>query len=307
MTREIPPRHAVVGIDSAASRSLVVPAALDLHARFGTRLEFIHAVDLPKLEMVYGRPDRMSKMEAAIEGAAFERLSEHLQELTRQAGSDYDTREHLLVTRGSAAQVLTRRAELDHSDLLILGPHEKRGLFDFGSTTRALLAKAPCDLWIQPCASTDMRQILVPVDLSEESSLALQTARTLALHCAASVTVLHCFLTPDVAYAASPGYPIAGPTYVIDDVRDDSREEFERTLNAFDWQGVEHDARFVEARPVDGILELQSDHDLIVMGTHGRTGLSAALLGNVAYSVFKSAEIPVLAIRQPQRDMLLES
>ncbi|MDP6520979.1 MAG: universal stress protein, partial [Planctomycetota bacterium] len=61
---------------------------------------------------------------------------------------------------------------------------------------------------------------------------------------------------------------------------------------------LEVDNLFLEgADPADQILALEDQADLIVMSTHGRTGLSAAVLGNVTYSVLKSAEVPVLAIR----------
>jgi nucleotide-binding universal stress UspA family protein len=52
---------------------------------------------------------------------------------------------------------------------------------------------------------------------------------------------------------------------------------------------------------VTAILEKQGGVDLIAMGTHGRTGISAAVLGNVAYGVLKAADVPVLAIRHAQR------
>ncbi len=305
MQRELPPRHAVIGLGGDASMAVAATAGLDLHERFGTRLEFVHAVDLPKLEWTAGQPERVAAMEASIEANAFDELARALEENATQMGSQYPVREHLLVTRGTPAKVVLNRAELNRSDLIILGPHLQRGLLDFGSTARAVLAKAPCDVWIQPGPSTDIQRILVPVDLSEESAESLRAARTLALHCGASITALHCFMPPDLAYAASPGYPMAGPTYVTEDVRNACRDDFERSMAAFDWEGTEHHCRFIEARPAAGILEQQEEHDLVVMGTHGRTGLSAALLGNVAYAVLKNSKIPVLAIRQAKREMLL--
>jgi nucleotide-binding universal stress UspA family protein len=52
-------------------------------------------------------------------------------------------------------------------------------------------------------------------------------------------------------------------------------------------------------------LELENAFDLIAMGSHGRTGLSAALLGNVAYAIVKDASKPVLVVRHPDRKFLL--
>ena len=68
-------------------------------------------------------------------------------------------------------------------------------------------------------------------------------------------------------------------------------------MAAFDWSGVPRDAQFLDAEPVETILELARDHDLVVMGTHGRSALSSVVLGSVAYSVLKRSERPVWAIR----------
>ena len=185
-----------------------------------------------------------------------------------------------------------------------MGKHEKHGFFDFGSTARPVLAKADCNLWVQPGEYKPIRKILVPVDLSEDSRVALRIALNWAEKTSASVTAMHCFMPPELAYAPTAGgYP--GPAYVVNDVRDLAKREFEDAMDAFEWAGVEHERLFVEGRPVGAILELQDSFDLIAMGSHGRTGLSAAVLGNVAHSTMREARIPVLAIRQPNRSWLL--
>ena len=92
---------------------------------------------------------------------------------------------------------------------------------------------------------------------------------------------------------------------MVEEERKASEERFRRILGDFDWMGVEHEFSFFEGSPADVILEHQDDFDLIAMGSHGRTGLSAVVLGNVAYAVLKQAEKPVLAIRHPKRAWLL--
>jgi universal stress protein A len=103
---------------------------------------------------------------------------------------------------------------------------------------------------------------------------------------------------------AWPDYPDYGREYVVDGVRRSRQEAFEKAMSEFDWQGVERSADFLDGEPVESILELSRDHDLIALGTHGRTGLASVLLGNVAYSVLKRAETPVWAIRHPERRFL---
>jgi len=299
------PQNIIVGYQGGEGAQDVARAALDLHSRFGARVEFLHAVDMPSPEDAGGRPDRMAEIEAEIEAGAWEHLAGELEGLASEAGTDYPVRDHLRVAVGHPAQILVSRAKEIQADLLVIGPHTRRGLLDFGSTARAVLGKSPCDVWVQPGTPREIKRILVPTDMSEDSLLAMHTACDLATGYGAKVTALHCFMPPDLAYAASPGYPIAGPTYVIDDVRKIASKEFDQVMADFDWKEVEHDQRFVEGRPQEAILELQDETDLIAMGSHGRTGLSAAVLGNVAYAVLKEARVPVLAIRHAKRTWLL--
>jgi nucleotide-binding universal stress UspA family protein len=99
--------------------------------------------------------------------------------------------------------------------------------------------------------------------------------------------------------------PLTSTIAALDDLRRSSRIEFETALSEFDWKGIEHTARFEEGDPAERVLELEHDFDLIVMGTHGHTGLSAAVLGSVTYSVMRAARIPVLALREPARSFRL--
>lgn len=292
-----------MAVDDEPGAVDLLRTALDLHRRFGTEVHVVHAVDLPDPEWVGMRADVVAEMEADIQTRALDALAVRLREVDPK--DELRREDHLLVQRGRPAQVLVSHARKVGADLLMLGPHRERGVLDFGSTTRGVMASAKCDLWIQPRAPRPIRKVLVPVDLSEESLRALAQARRYAEELEAGVTALHCFQVPVLAYAPTPAAPSAGPTYVADEVRESAREEFHRALEDFDWGPVEHELRFVEGEPAASILELQGEHDLIAIGTHGRTGLARALLGNVAYQVLRSAEVPVLAIRHPERHWLL--
>ena len=100
-----------------------------------------------------------------------------------------------------------------------------------------------------------------------------------------------------------------GEAYVgmpaIEEIREMRRVHFAEKTESFAWRGVPHRTVFGEDEASRCILRRQEEYDLIVIGTHGRTGLTAALLGGVAYRVMRSAHRPVLAIRQPDRPWLL--
>src|SRR5690606_38826993 len=78
-------------------------------------------------------------------------MIEHLQAVLDNEGyADSVATELLDVRRGAPAHVLVEAAEELDASLIVLGPHRRRGLLDFGGTARGVLAHAPCDLWMQP-------------------------------------------------------------------------------------------------------------------------------------------------------------
>lgn len=307
MTDHTLPRSAIVGFDSSGRADAAVHAALDLRARFDTRVEVLHAVDIPPQEDVAGRPDHVALMRAEILARAWDTCSSHLSVILDHAGVEGLTPDEVLqVTAGHPPHLLVQRAESIGANLIVLGAHERRGHFDFGSTARAVLGKASCNVWIQPSEFHPIERILAPVDLSEESLIALRTARDMAQGYSARLEVLHCYDSPVFAYATGMSHDgFAAPECVLDGDRDAAEERFRRALDEIEWRGVPRELTFLEGLPADSILARQSSCDLIVMGSHGRTGLSAAVLGNVAYEVMKKSEKPVLAIRHPNRGWLL--
>ena len=297
---EPPPRtasaaRAIVGVDGEGHADPAIRAAFKIARRLGLEVELVHAAEVPHLFWQH--------LEEADVGAArkatLERLAASLDgEGLAESGLD----QRLVVVPGPPARALLERARELDARLIVLGRHVGHGILDFGDTVRAVLARADCPVWVQAGEPAEPRRILVPIDLSEESLQALALARDWAQAFGASISVLHCFVRPELGFVL--GYPIPFPTSVVDSARDTAEEEFKGALEGFDWRGVAHEESFVEADPGTEILERQAEADLIVMGTHGRTGLSGAILGSVAVSVLREARVPVLAIRSATRAWL---
>lgn len=300
------PRHVLCGIDLEGRSKHAIAVATWLAERAKAELELVHA--FPPAPFLWGKRANMPEWVAgtesvgrALRGAIVEALREAPKELAI-ATQPEAVRFH--VSSGHAAKVILERARVAKADLIVLGAHAKHGAFDTGGTARGVLAHAPFGVWVQPDRPRPIRRVLAPVDLSPDSMNALAIARDLAATFGAQVTVLQAFLPP-ILGAATPGAEINGPDYVVEHLLDAEREEFERTIATFDWRGVPFRARFEEGEPVAAVLAHQDEHDLVVMGTHGRTGLSAAVLGGVAQSVLRSARIPVLALRHARETYLL--
>jgi nucleotide-binding universal stress UspA family protein len=148
------------------------------------------------------------------------------------------------------------------------------------------------------------RRILVPVDFSACSKAALDYAMNIAERLGASVDVLHVwepphYITPEtVVYI--PGEPGQSLSQYA---RSQANRAMEELLSsARRDHGPSLSGRIEAGQAVGVILEHAKGDafDLIVMGTHGRTGLSHLLVGSVTERVVRRAPCPVLTIRVPE-------
>lgn len=296
------PRKILVGFEGLGRSEPAVLAALDLAHISGASVEIVHVVDMHEPMRGTGRLRERAEHYSELETLATEHVRARVEMLLESVGCDHLRTDSLVVVRsGHPARVLIERCRTQDIDLLMLGPHEHHGLVDFGSTARAVLGKAHCHVWVQPGPTRQVRRVLVPLDLSEDSLAALRLACRLAKAWDAQITALHCWVPPFFCYSAQ-AVEMGGATspYVIEADRREDREIILSELEVFDWDGVEHEV-VIEEGPAQDLILARKDADLVVLGTHGRTGLAAAVLGNVAYGVMRRSEIPVLAVRLPRR------
>lgn len=138
-----------------------------------------------------------------------------------------------------------------------------------------------------------IRVILHPTDFSERSQHALHMASALARDYQARLVLLHVVVRPFLAHGE--GIIPPDPT--------DLYAESQALLNqvTVPISGISVERRLEEGDPPDVILHVAKElpADLIVMGSHGRTGLSRVLMGSTAEQVLRRAPCPVLTVTQP--------
>jgi nucleotide-binding universal stress UspA family protein len=145
-----------------------------------------------------------------------------------------------------------------------------------------------------------IHRILVPHDFSETAERALSMALSLAKSLGASVVVMHAYEVPAF------GFP-EGPVMTADLVGQIERAT-QGALDAVAARaregGIQVDSTLRQGPTWSEINGAAQDEkaDLIVLGTHGRRGLSRALLGSVAEKVVRTASCPVLTVRGPSSD-----
>jgi nucleotide-binding universal stress UspA family protein len=134
--------------------------------------------------------------------------------------------------------------------------------------------------------------ILHPTDFSERSTYAFRLACSLARDLKAKVLVLH-VVPPPVSYGETVARRQEDSYY------DDLWQELCRIKSLEPTVMVQH--RLEDGEVAQRILDIarESRADLIVMGTHGRTGLRRLLMGSVAEEVVRNADCPVLTVRSP--------
>jgi len=147
---------------------------------------------------------------------------------------------------------------------------------------------------------TPIKSILVPIDFSKHSAAAVDFAIDLAPRYGAAIELLYVY--EPIGNALPAHYVLVSPEQedvVIGRFQQDLDSERKRAEAAC---AGSFEATLLMGSVRERILDhaTEKKHDLIVMGTHGRTGVSHLLLGSVAESVIRRAPCPVATVRAPQ-------
>jgi len=244
-------------------------------------------------------------------GEMMKRARHQLVELKARAadrGISVQTR----MTRGIPSEEVLAAANVEDPDLIVVGTRGKTGLAHvlLGSTAERIIRTAPCPVLAvraegtggeaagtSRCDHAGLDQILVPIDFSDCSLDALEYGAMVAQRLKASVKLLH-VLEP-VSY---------GLDFTLSHMK--TRESIKTVLtnrlsdavSALTSSGLVSDFLIVGGLPADSILGAAAAQgiDVIVMGTHGRRGLSRTLFGSVTESVLRRSSCLVLTVRSPK-------
>jgi universal stress protein A len=141
-----------------------------------------------------------------------------------------------------------------------------------------------------------MQTIIFPSDFSHCGNSALALATVLARDTGAKLVIVH-VEEPPLAYAGGDMY------YGVAEPATDDLKRMLGEIKPTD-PNVPFEHRMLMGEPAIAIVDLATEisADLIVLGTHGRTGLSRLLMGSVAESVVRQASCPVLTYKEPQKE-----
>ncbi len=209
---------------------------------------------------------------------------------------------------GSPPDAIVDYAEDCDIDLIVAGTHGRRGLqrLLIGSVAEEVLRTAPCPVLTvrkqqDVAPAWAVRNILVPVDFSDASLDALRHAKELALTYGAQITLVHA--VEEVIYPSAYGVEPAnlpGPQ-VIDRV-EQNLAELARTEVGYEHAVVQAKVGYAPSVILD--YADANEVDLVVIATHGRTGIERMLLGSVAERVTRRSPAPVFAVKPYGKSLL---
>jgi len=282
--------------DFSADAERAIETAASLAKSYGAMLHLLHVVQ-PPLQPV--------GPELAVAPVAFwqelheagkKRLANTKKKLDAQG-----VRCEIEVVDDVPGFAIAAAAERVHADLIVMGSRGLTGLKHvvLGSVAERTVRQAACPVLTvkdrgKPLA---FRTILVPMDFSAAAKQALAFVRRLAEKSAPSHLVLvHAYYVP----VELEQYLTAHGETTFDRISKDVTRELEAILVELQDAGVSAEYVARPGSPDHVVLEVARDKnaDLIAMGTHGRRGLSHLFLGSIAERVVRSAEVPVLTVRE---------
>jgi len=234
-----------------------------------------------------------------------------LRELRDRLSAD-DRRRHnvvRLVEGSDPAGHIAHYARTANIGLIVMGTHGRSGVSRLlmGSVAEKVVRTAPCPVLTVHTAPrpsvAGFRRILVPTDFSASSDAALGCARLLAGRFGASVHLLH--VLEEIGVDGGMGSEV----FVTEspEARSmrlmDARDRLKHQISTADRIELHATTEVIFGPPAQTIVDYAADNafDVIVMGTHGRTGMSHLMVGSVAERVVRAAARPVMTTREVWR------
>ncbi|MFC6757556.1 MULTISPECIES: universal stress protein [Haloarcula] len=222
-----------------------------------------------------------------------------LEERAAKVDGDVET----AVTTGKPSEGILEYVRDTDVDLVVMGTHGRSGLRRYltGSVAERVLRLSPVP--VLTVRATDASEvgngygdILVPTDGSGRAAAAVGHAVAVADAFGSTVHAVSVVNVGDIATGAEVSVP-AGLLEELEAAATDATESIATEAAA---AGVEAVTAVRTGRPKHDLLEYVADHDvdLVVMGTHGRTGLDRVLLGSTAEALVRRAEVPVLTVSE---------
>ncbi|KUZ06951.1 universal stress protein UspA [Burkholderia diffusa] len=302
----IPPLARISLAVDLTPESLAAARYMRTLLRPGMQVRIVCAIDNPRLVL----PD-IPRVDALLSSAREEMTREAQVTLERIAalfaGSGAEIEQVIIdtsVTGGTVADALANDTSASRADVLVVGANPHHGLLRLveGAVSDTLASRARCALLIVPAdyarpSDGPLQRLMFAVDGSEPSLHAVRVG----LGFAAPTTLLYAAYVVDRAVRLTDLVPVRA---LEDAYRAEGEDALARIGPLFHATGNPTKRGIIETRPtsddVAHALMRDAVHwhaELLVVGTHGRRGIAAWLIGSVARRIAHLAQVPVLLVR----------
>lgn len=281
----------LIPTDGSEGTEEAIAHGLALADRYEATVHALSVVErnvLKELDAEVSLPEsvRESRTEAAHQATAD----------VRAQAADHDVAVTEAIREGPPAREIVSYAD-EHADLIAMGTHGRTGLGQYllGSVTTSVVRTASVpvltDRLTDPPRSTSYTDILIATDGTAGSTGAIEHAIALARRYEAT---LHALYVVDTKRGRS--------TLVQNALEQNGEQAVSTVTTAAESEGVSSVERVVAGVPHEEIRSAteEFDVDLLVLGTHGRSGVDRLVLGSVAERLIRTAEIPVLTVRSTE-------
>jgi len=267
----------LLAADGSISCEGAVRVAIDLAKSCGSKLYIISVIEIPAFggEFVETLPRMVEKLEADTRG-----LLESLKERANKEGISCET----IIYQGEEPyKYIVDEAAKNNVEMIIMGRHGRTGLerLMMGSVTAKVIGHAPCKVMVVPRAAKPLtfEKILIATDGSIYSEIASREAISIAKRTGGSLIVL------SVA-KRDENLPVA-------------RASVEMVKDVAEKEGIKVETLIIKGEPYEVIVKTaEQKNALIVVGSHGRTGIKRLCMGSVTERVIGHAGCPVLVIKE---------
>jgi nucleotide-binding universal stress UspA family protein len=281
--------------DGSDGATRVLDHVLDIASAHGATVHLLNVADTTRDSLVRIRGEVVDVLEQEGEDV--------LEDVTERAGAR-GVETVSTVVQGEPYRTIVEYADEYDVDLIVMPTHGRSGLerLLLGSTTERVVRRAEVPvLTVRPDADGPLRYpyrgVAVPTDGSEGANGALSMAADVATEAEAALYVLSVITYQSLGIDVRSDIQSA----MLEESAGDIVEEataFAEAAGVEDVRGaVEYGSSVHEA-----VLEFLEERevDLVVVGTHGRTGFDRYLLGSVAESLLRTSPVPVLTVRPPE-------
>lgn len=275
----------LVAVDFSEASRDAVRYAVTLAEKFNSEI-FVLTV-IPEIE---GSPLGFDTIKAEI--------SKLLQEMKDDIGKKGHVPVETILAQGTAYDQITKHAMEKDVNVVIIGAGDKQDTdkYQLGTTAYKVVRTCPKPVWVtKKGCSQDIRHILCPVDFSDAAGRALKNAMVLAGAFGAKLTVLNVIERLSNIY---PGRPLLEPDSQGSYAKEQDNA-FTSFLNRFNFQGVQWEKLARIGDPGDEILKAaqETNAEVVIMGSEGRTGLSRIIMGSVAEKVIREVPCSMITVK----------